>query len=160
MQHHIKQLQPHRDITTDQLVLLLLLLLLLQCSDADCTGPKAGQPGCRFTDPGFEQCKVCGLRTWKVHVGHACKGKVESYCDIVCVVECVMGESTRRVANSVADRSLRSWAIYCCCCCCWCCLAARGSPQPDHCHCCHQSDGHSPDGSFCKHAAVRGTRHG
>jgi AGZA family xanthine/uracil permease-like MFS transporter len=26
------------------------------CSDADCTGPKAGQPGCRFTDPGFQTC--------------------------------------------------------------------------------------------------------
>ncbi|WIA36283.1 hypothetical protein OEZ86_007609 [Tetradesmus obliquus] len=26
------------------------------CTDADCTGPKAGQPGCRFTDPGFQSC--------------------------------------------------------------------------------------------------------
>ena len=28
------------------------------CSDADCTGPKAGTPGCRFTDPGFQLCVV------------------------------------------------------------------------------------------------------
>eukprot|EP00775_Hariotina_reticulata_P005975 gene5975-6214_t len=26
------------------------------CTDADCTGPKKGQPGCRFTDPGFQTC--------------------------------------------------------------------------------------------------------
>ncbi|WIA38688.1 hypothetical protein OEZ86_001993 [Tetradesmus obliquus] len=26
------------------------------CSDADCTGPKAGQPGCRFDDAGFQSC--------------------------------------------------------------------------------------------------------
>jgi hypothetical protein len=47
---------------------------------------------------------VCGLLTWEVHVGHACKGKVESYCDIVCVVECVMGESTRRVLKDCQQR--------------------------------------------------------
>ncbi|WIA33567.1 hypothetical protein OEZ86_006691 [Tetradesmus obliquus] len=27
------------------------------CSDADCTGPRAGQPGCRFDDPGFKACQ-------------------------------------------------------------------------------------------------------
>lgn len=105
-------------------------------------GPKKGQPGCRFTDPGFQACVVsrCAptLLLRQQLLRYRMRGPV-----------CSPPACARTPDASPAPANVQTRV-----------RAARGAAQPYQRHGGHVADGLLPDGRCGQPAAGSGTRHG